>query len=179
MTTNWLHCSFFQLKLALTVPNLLLSEEPPAGITVGEEEEGVVSDPGTEILAEDGAKLKVNLCTQMYFDGMYSWFILYFFLLSYLKRKQSLLLVVSANMTEKEQDRMGGHACIMWHVEYILKIPNHNVHLHIKVAHASNALFACVYSACICKCMHLRTWFGLGMCYTLAWSWGYSSLDRS
>ena len=53
------------MQLALTVPNSLLSEEPPSGITAGEEEEGVVSDPGTEILAEDGAKVKVKSCTSM------------------------------------------------------------------------------------------------------------------
>ena len=42
----------------LAIPDALLSEETPA-ITGSEEEEGVVIDPGTEILDENNSKIKV------------------------------------------------------------------------------------------------------------------------
>jgi hypothetical protein len=42
----------------LAVPDSLLSEEALSGSTAGEEEEGVVSDPGTEILSESDDKIK-------------------------------------------------------------------------------------------------------------------------
>ena len=46
----------------LAVSDSLLSEEAVVGSTVGEEEEGVVSDPGTEILSESGDNIKVIIC---------------------------------------------------------------------------------------------------------------------
>ena len=49
-----------QMNPVLTVPDSLLSEETLSGNTAAEEEEGVVSDPGTEILAESDGKVKVN-----------------------------------------------------------------------------------------------------------------------
>jgi hypothetical protein len=42
----------------VSVPDSLLSEDSPAGNIAGEEEEGVVSDPGTEILPETDDKMK-------------------------------------------------------------------------------------------------------------------------
>lgn len=162
------------MKLALTVPNSLLSEEPPAGITVGEEEEGVVSDPGTEILAEDGAKVKVKLCTQVQCDvmGCILDSYLHFLTVLFKKKTESLLLVVSANMTEREQDMaiVNGRACM--HSVTCRVHPDHNVLLHVNIAHASNALFACVYSVCICECMRLHALSyarSLGWVCTIIW----------
>ena len=51
---------FFQPNPVVSVPDSLLSEDSPAGNIAGEEEEGVVSDPGTEILPESDDKMKVN-----------------------------------------------------------------------------------------------------------------------
>ena len=45
----------------LCVPDSLLSEEALSGGVAGEEEEGVVSDPGTEILSENDDKMKVSI----------------------------------------------------------------------------------------------------------------------
>ena len=44
----------------VSVSDSLLSEDSPSGNIAGEEEEGVVSDPGTEILPETDDKMKVN-----------------------------------------------------------------------------------------------------------------------
>ena len=45
----------------LAIPDSLLSEEAlSGGVAGGEEEEGVVSDPGTEILSENDDKMKVS-----------------------------------------------------------------------------------------------------------------------
>lgn len=49
-----------QLNPVVTVPASLLSEEPMSGGTLGDEEEGVVSDPGTEILSENDEMVKVG-----------------------------------------------------------------------------------------------------------------------
>ena len=43
------------------VPDSLLSEETLSGGVAGEEVEGVVSDPGTEILSENDDKMKVSI----------------------------------------------------------------------------------------------------------------------
>lgn len=48
-----------QMNPVLAISESLLSEEAQSGNTVGEEEEGVVSDPGTEILSETDSKVKV------------------------------------------------------------------------------------------------------------------------
>ena len=50
----------FQQNPVVSVPESLLSEDSLSGSMVGEEEEGVVSDPGTEILSESDDKMKVN-----------------------------------------------------------------------------------------------------------------------
>ena len=45
----------------LAIPEPLLSEEGLMVTGGGEEEEGVVSDPGTEIMSENDSKVKVHL----------------------------------------------------------------------------------------------------------------------
>jgi len=45
----------------LVIPDSLLQEEPVVAMaTGGEEEEGVVSDPGTEIMDNEDEKVKVS-----------------------------------------------------------------------------------------------------------------------
>lgn len=44
----------------VSVPDSLLLEDSTSGNTVGEEEEGVVNDPGTEVLPETDEKVKVK-----------------------------------------------------------------------------------------------------------------------
>ena len=46
----------------IAVPAPLLSEEALSGSAGGEDEEGVVSDPGTEIYSESDSKIKVSCC---------------------------------------------------------------------------------------------------------------------
>lgn len=45
----------------LSIPASHLVEETHPSGNVGEEEEGMVSDPGTEILSEDDERLKVKI----------------------------------------------------------------------------------------------------------------------
>ena len=47
----------------LAVPDSLLSEDALSGSMAGEDEEGVVSDPGTEILTESDEIIKVSSST--------------------------------------------------------------------------------------------------------------------
>ena len=47
----------------MSIPDSLLSEDSSSGNVIVEEEEGVVSDPGTEILPETDDKVKVNNLT--------------------------------------------------------------------------------------------------------------------
>ena len=46
----------------VSVPDSLLLEDSTSGNILGEEEEGVVNDPGTEVLPETDEKVKVK-CT--------------------------------------------------------------------------------------------------------------------